>query len=724
MCQIACEQVGILFTAQVLQQDFVEAGVSMLRDDLLAPPLHTFTNAILNPPYGKINSNSNTRKLLRSIGIEANNLYTAFVWLVIRLLDPQGELVAITPRSFCNGPYFRPFRRLLFETMRLRHIHVFDSRSDVFSEDEVLQENVILHALKERGNLSKVIITSSHAPQDKFVSYREVDYDQVVQPSDPESFIHLVSDELGQGVVERMRLFKVSLDELGLTVSTGRVVDFRVKDYLRTHPEDNTVPLIYPSHFRNGFINWPALKGRKPNAIVDAPEVKALLVPEGIYVLVKRFSTKEERRRVVAAIYDPSQVQAKHIGFENHLNYYHLRGGGLSNTLARGLAVFLNSTLVDEYFRQFNGHTQVNATDLRNLKYPTQSQLERLGAQIGDAFPPQNELDNYIEELLQMTQDTTALDPVRAKRKIEEAQAILKDLGFPPQQQNERSALTLLALLDLKSTTPWSEARNTMIGITPMMEFFAQHYGKHYAPNSRETVRRQTVHQFVDAGLVIANPDMPTRPINSGKTVYQIEPGALELIRTYGMDGWGKRLKEYLASIENLKHRYVSERQLVRIPLTIAPGKTISLSPGGQNVLVQKVIEEFCPRFTPGAIPIYVGDTDEKFAYFDQQALGELGVAIEPHGKMPDVVVYYASEDWLVLIEAVTSHGPVNLKRRNELRWLFKESKAGLVLVTAFLDRTTMKRYLNEISWETEVWVAEAPDHIIHFNGERFLGPY
>lgn len=257
-----------------------------------------------------------------------------------------------------------------------------------------------------------------------------------------------------------------------------------------------------------------------------------------------------------------------------------------------------------------------------------------------------------------------------------------------------------------------------------MMDWFAEHYGKRYAPNTRETVRRQTVHQFMEAGIIIANPDEPTRPINSPDTVYQLEKGALELLRTYGMKKWDKNLRTWLTSVKTLKARYARERNMARIPLTLATGEKINLSPGGQNVLVKKIIEEFCPRFTPGGKPIYIGDTDTKWAYFDDAALVKLGVAVDSHGKMPDVVVYHVKKKWLVLIEAVTSHGPVDGKRRDELKRLFGNCKAGLVFVTAFLDRAAMVKFLGDISWETEVWVADAPSHMIHFNGERFLGPY
>lgn len=315
-------------------------------------------------------------------------------------------------------------------------------------------------------------------------------------------------------------------------------------------------------------------------------------------------------------------------------------------------------------------------------------------------------------------------DSNKAEQRIKEAIDVLEALGLPRQQLNERSALTLLSLLGLKPEDEWRDATAPLVGITPMMEFFAAHYGKRYAPNTRETVRRQSVHQFVQAALIVPNPDKPSRPTNSPKAVYQIEPTVLKLLRKYRIRTWRRQLRKYLKSASTLKGMYERQREMRRIPVTLANGAEIRLSPGGQNVLVKKIIDDFCPLFTPGAKVIYVGDTQKKWAYFDPNALSVLGIEIEEHGKMPDVVVHYIEKNWLVLIEAVTSHGPVNPKRRRELNDLFADSNAGLVYVTAFLYRRTMMRYLDEISWETEVWIAESPTHLIHFNGERFLGPY
>ncbi len=275
--------------------------------------------------------------------------------------------------------------------------------------------------------------------------------------------------------------------------------------------------------------------------------------------------------------------------------------------------------------------------------------------------------------------------------RVSEALNILRALGVPQKQQNERSALTLLALLDMTPEKSWADATNPSRGITEMMDHFAQHFGKSYAPNTRETVRRLTVHQFLQMGLVLANPDKSDRYVNSAEALRRLQP---------------------------------RERVMPLIPVTLPDGRQLDLTAGGQNPLVKKIVEEFCPRFTPGGILVYVGDAGRKQRHLETDYLTKLGVVFDEHGKMPDVIVHLPEKHWLVLIEAVTSHGPINVKRQNELNSLFKGITAGLVFVTAFLTRQAMAKYLSEIAWETEVWVAEAPSHIIHFNGERFPGPY
>jgi len=399
-CRAECSRSGIDFSAELHNQDFIEAAVSLVRVDLFGVSKTPFNAAILNPPYRKINSDSHTRRLLREAGIETTNLYTGFLALAARLLSEDGEMVAICPRSFCNGPYFKPFREQFLDIMSLRRLHVFESRAAAFQHDDVLQENIIVHAVRSPQKPQSVVISTSSGETGSDVAERACPYSVVVSPRDPERFIHLVAAESDEVVRQKMTRFTTPLAKLGLEVSTGRVVDFRAKQFLVREARDDTAPLIYPCHFNGGFVYWPKPGGRKPNAIRDTERTQELLVPGAIYVLVKRFTSKEERRRVVACIYDPHRIRAERVGFENHLNYFHARRRGLPIDLAKGLAAFLNSTLVDVYFRQFNGHTQVNATDLRNMRYPTRAELDSLGRKIGDEFPGQAELDALLEREL------------------------------------------------------------------------------------------------------------------------------------------------------------------------------------------------------------------------------------------------------------------------------------------------------------------------------------
>ncbi len=728
-CQKLCLQNNIEFQFEIHQEDFVRASVDFIKSIGSLFPVNQpdYNFAIINPPYKKISSNSHTRRLLNSIGIETTNLYSAFLWLVMKTLKTGGEFVAIVPRSFCNGTYFRPFRSDLLSTMAINRIHIFSARDKIFQEGSVLQENIILHATKTSDREQKIIITSSDDPEDEDLIIQQIDYDQLVRQDDPEKFIRIVRDQLGHQISTQINDLPCTLKDLGITVSTGRVVDFRVRQLLKTESDEEFIPLIYPNNLRQGYVFPPLPDQKKPGYLTLSDEIENLAIPAQPYVFVKRFSSKEEKRRVYAAIYDPARIPAKRIGVENHINYFHRRYGGLSIDMAKGLAIYLNSTLVDQYFRQFSGHTQVNASDLRNMKYPTEKQLTTLGKKVREFFPTQDEIDDMIMEELMLNEnngDASNNDPIQAKKKIREALTILQALNVPRAQQNDRSALTLLSLVNMRASMAWYEASENLIGITEMMDFFREHYGIKYAPNTRETVRRQTIHQFIQLGLVVPNPDDPTRPINSPKTRYIIEKKILELVRSFGSTNWEGNLRHYIQSAVSLEKLQVRERTMPMVPVMLPNGEKIMLSSGGQNDLIKKIIEEFCPRFTPGGKLVYIGDAGEKLNEKEYDYLERLGIEIDKHGKMPDVIIDLPEKQWLVLIEAVTSHGPIDLKRHNELKEIFLGEKYGLVFVTAFETRKAMNKFLSEIAWETEVWVAEAPSHLIHFNGERFLGPY
>lgn len=308
--------------------------------------------------------------------------------------------------------------------------------------------------------------------------------------------------------------------------------------------------------------------------------------------------------------------------------------------------------------------------------------------------------------------------------KIEDAQKILKAFGLPPAQYNEMAALTLLALCNLKEQDNWKKATKQSMGVSKdIMNFVNENYDKSYAPNTRETFRRQVLHQFVQARIVDYNPDDTKLPVNSPKAHYALTAEALEVIKSYKTKNWKKSLTQFLEEVGKLSDVYLKERELNQIPVTLQNGKKIKLSAGKHNEVQAAIVEQFAPRFANGGVLLYLGDTAKKDLHVNVQELKNLGIPIDQHSKLPDVVIFDNKRNWLFLIEAVTSHGPVSPKRLLELEEFLKDCKVGKVYVTAFPDMTEFKKHSNNIAWETEVWLMEVPDHMIHFNGDRFVGP-
>ncbi|HKR59867.1 MAG TPA: Eco57I restriction-modification methylase domain-containing protein, partial [Pyrinomonadaceae bacterium] len=330
---------GLRFISAINDRDFITEASFQLS---FGGP--RFTHAILNPPYKKINNDSDHRKALRTIGIETVNLYTAFLGLAVAMTELGGEIVAIIPRSFCNGTYFRPFREWLLTRVALKHIHVFESRTKAFKDDEVLQENIIIHLKRDAPQGAVIVSTSCDS---SFSDYNEqtLAFTEIVKPSDEEQFIHIPTLEIDGPDW----LFVRSLKELDLEISTGPVVDFRLRDHWLTDPAPASVPLLYAHHFSGGHFDWPRVN-KKPNALKLNDETMKWLMPRGWYCITKRFSSKEERRRLVAHVVNPQTLPYEKIGFENHLNVFHSRKQGILPELAYGLSVFLNSTIVDQHF--------------------------------------------------------------------------------------------------------------------------------------------------------------------------------------------------------------------------------------------------------------------------------------------------------------------------------------------------------------------------------------
>ncbi|HET9897905.1 MAG TPA: Eco57I restriction-modification methylase domain-containing protein [Streptosporangiaceae bacterium] len=391
-CRAAGESRGVNVAASVLAGDLVTYATGF---DRAVGPLSTpFDLVIMNPPYRKLGAASTARQALIADGVDCPNLYCTFLAIGAMVLKPRGQLVAITPRSFANGPYFGAFRRFFLAQMTLDRLHVFESRSTVFSDSDVLQENVVFSATR-CGTPGSVTLSVSRGHADE-AAKRSVPYCDVLKPGDPNQFLHIPVSDQDPHISDAFSALPGNLAALGIQVSTGRVVDFRAREHLHDQPTAGSAPLIYPGNLRDGGIRWP-LAIRKPQAIADTEQTRKLLLPAGHYVVAKRFSAKEERRRVVAVVCDPEDLPAGNIGFENHLNVFHDRNQGLDSQLALGLCLWLNSTILDMHFRTFSGHTQVNATDLRSLRYPSRAQLHALAAALGrGSWPDQEKIDALV----------------------------------------------------------------------------------------------------------------------------------------------------------------------------------------------------------------------------------------------------------------------------------------------------------------------------------------
>lgn len=396
-CSKACEVKGVQWEQTVIEDDFIQHSVESLLSDTNRL---TFNKAILNPPYLKISAKGSERAALRKVKFETGNLYSAFVGLAIKLLEEGGELVAITPRSFCNGPYFNDFRRLLLDSCSINKIHVFNSRKSAFKADKVLQENVVYHLTKGEPQRNTVVVTSSSCAEDPNPFVYEVPFERVVSANNPDRFIHIITNEEERRVATKAGGLPCSLEDLGIQASTGKVVDFRTRENLSIDFVDGSVPLIFPQHLQKCSIEWPIANAKKPNALLNNESTASLLVQNGTYVLTRRLTAKEEKRRIVASIYTADIADVDAVGFDNKTNYFHAMGKPLDSDLAKGLWVFLNSTLVDQYFRQMNGHTQVNATDLRTLRYPTKQQLVAMGNMVDFVSFDQKRVDQIVEQQL------------------------------------------------------------------------------------------------------------------------------------------------------------------------------------------------------------------------------------------------------------------------------------------------------------------------------------
>lgn len=720
-------QRGVRFEFEIQSQDFILANAALMRP---APLFDSDQSAvcadlvIANPPYFKLPKTDSRAMLISEIVHGQPNIYALFMAAAAKMLRPDGLLSFITPRSFCSGPYFRRFRKWFFQTVALEDIHVFQSRTDAFQRDGVLQENLILAARKTSIPPDRIRISSSKGAHDLSAAVpRSIPTLEVVDLATPEAVLNIPDGSAIDSVRESFKRWSDRLHSLGLEISTGPIVPFRTQALTHNNDKGTLAPVVWLQHVGRMSITWPLLRFLKPQYMGVGPDTYRLLLPNANYVLIRRFSAKEDNSRITAAPYRQGELPSEFLGVENHVNYIHRPGGVLLESEVFGLAAFLNSCWVDSYFRLSSGNTQVNATELRNLPLPPMAAIRRIGDRLR-----QVQGIGLVALVNQVVGEELDLPLIPSgdgghMPKIEEAKDVLKALGLPPAQRNELAALTLLALANLAAADSWRRAERRSIRIHDMILFIEKNYQRRYAENTRETFRRQALHQFEQARIVDRNPDDPALPVNSPRTHYALSEAVLPVVQHYGTQAGRRSLENFIAERGTLTELYQHRRAQTLVPIKDASGREYRLSPGKHNRLQAAVIEQFAPRFAPRANLLYLGDAANKTLIMKTNALKRLGIPADKHGKLPDVVLFLPRKNWLYLIEVVTSHGPVSPKRHHELERLLSKCSAERIYVSVFPDFKEYVRHARHIAWETEVWLEEAPDHLIHFNGEKFLGP-
>jgi adenine-specific DNA-methyltransferase len=704
-CQMISQQFNVKFSYRIINDDFILSNHHAIKDDSFTG---IYDLVISNPPYFKLSKTSPYAVLMSEYVHGQPNIYFLFMAMAERLLKMNGQFVFITPRSYCSGQYFETFRKQFLYWMDPKQIHIFQSRKDTFNNEQVLQENTIMYAQKSLLKDKDIIISSSSNECD--YSERIVPKSIVVDNVFEDNIIRIPTSKYEDNIVRLFDSWNNNLSQMGIQISTGPVVAFRSKEYLSDFDKHTCYPLLKMRNVGNLFVEFPTPHKNNQGILKTAPD--SLIIPTRNYILLKRFSAKEQKKRVEASILLKSSFPSEKVGIENHLNYIYKIDGSLSDDETLGITAFLNTRLVDTYFRIINGNTQVNASDIRMLPLPDSRFLITLGSILKNNELRIEEVEEYCNREL-----------VSIMSKLEQAKDILTSFKLPERQRNNRSAYTLLALLGIKKNDSWSKADKHLLRIHDIMEFIKIHYEKPYAENSRETIRRQTIHQFEQAAIVERNPDDPTRPTNSGLTVYAVTDEALEVIRKYGTDEWEEALQSFIDCNSTLVEKYARKRDVHKVPVRINKENFLMLSPGEHNVLQKAIIEEFGPIFAPGSQLLYLGDTEHKTLFIESELLEDLNIPVTQHDKLPDVVLFDTERIWLFLIEAVTSHRPMSPKRVHELEEMLQQCEVGVIFVSAFSSANDFKKYVTDIAWETEVWFADTPEHILHFNGDRFMGP-
>ena len=486
-------------------------------------------------------------------------------------------------------------------------------------------------------------------------------------------------------------------------MKTGLTVDFRNTKLLRSAPGDGIVPLFFPQHIQDGTVKFPV---QKENEFITC-ESPGLIQKNKNYLFVKRFTSKEENRRLQAGIYlSQNFPEYDFISTQNKLNFIDcIDGSALPLNTVYGLYVVFNSSRYDAFYRILNGSTQVNASEINAMPIPALKKINEWGDQLLASGDLSTESCDRIMEANLM-------------KNVEDARNILSLIGMPKAQQSDLCCYSLLALAGLGPNSQWENATENWLRIHDIIEFTKVNYDVVYAENSRETFRKQAMHHFRNAAIIEDN----GKPTNSPHYRYRLTWETLKLIQSYQSASWDDELGTFLSKHDKLVTIYASKKEMRKMPVKIN-GEDFTFSTGKHNQLQKAILEEFAPRFAPGSKCLYVGDTTVKDLVKDVDKLKELGFEITLHDKMPDVVLYKEDADWIYFIESVTSVGPMDPKRVLEIKEMTKDVKSGKIFITAFLDFQTYKKFAAQLAWETEVWLAERPDHMIHLNGDKFMGP-
>ncbi|GAC42990.1 hypothetical protein PPOP_2353 [Paenibacillus popilliae ATCC 14706] len=376
------EQRGKQFTYAIIQENFILSNADYWNNIEKKDEDTLYDVIISNPPYKKIAKAEQESAVMDTVVYGQPNIYFLFMAMSAKLLKKDGQLIFITPRSFTSGAYFKRFRQWFFNNVRLTNLHLFNSRDDIFYGDDILQEAVILKALKTKNKVDTIMVSSSKNMHFKENIVHEVPYGTMVEADSDNMFIMIPTTKEEINLLNTMKNWKYNLLSLGFKLKTGPVVDFRATELLSEESGKNSVPLLWANHFTNLRINFPCIDSKNPQYIVNTEESKSLLLDNKDYILVKRFTSKEERRRVQCSLYFSEAITSPLIGIENHLNYVAKLKGEITKEEMYGLFALMNSTFIDSYYRILNGSTQVNATEVNAIPLPSLQDVKCIGDQL------------------------------------------------------------------------------------------------------------------------------------------------------------------------------------------------------------------------------------------------------------------------------------------------------------------------------------------------------